>query len=328
MKKKLLIVFCTLFLITGCGDVKLKNGENAVVTFKEGAISSDELYKDLKESYGAEKIMNLIDLYLLNKLYPQTDEEKSYVNQSVKAIKEDAQTMGVDLSIYLTYYYGVSNESALEDYLSLNYKRDLWKTDYAKETVTATQIEDYYEQEVYGDIDASSILITIDVNEDADDDEKKEAENKALDKAKSIIEELKNGTDFASLAKENSEDESTAGNGGAMGSINSDDVNSEVWEALLDMKDGDYSDEPVKASNGYYILYRTSQKDKPELNDELKETIIEKVASEITADPLFSVKSQKALREKNEMKFVDKDLEKAYNELLTVYENQQMASTN
>lgn len=328
MKKKLLIAFCTLLLITGCRDVKLKDGENAVVTFKNGGISSDQLYKTLKDAYGAEKIMDLMDTYLLKDKYKETQEEKDYIKQTIKSVKESAKSMNVDFNLYLTYYYGVADEEAFKDYLSLNYKRDLWKNDYAKEIVTDKQIEEYYESEVYGDIDASSILITIDVAQDADDDAKKEAENKALDKAKSVIESLKDGKDFASLAKENSEDESTSANGGAMGLINSDDVNAEVWKALLDMKDGSYSKEPVKASNGYYVLYRTSQKEKPELNDEVKKTIIEKVGEEIAAETGFSVESQKALREKNEMKFVDTNLEKSYNDLLSTYESQQSSTTN
>ena len=61
MKKKILLVICAMLLITGCGkDVKLVNGENAIVTFKEGGISSNELYSVLKDAYGAEKVMDSI----------------------------------------------------------------------------------------------------------------------------------------------------------------------------------------------------------------------------------------------------------------------------
>ena len=35
-----------------------------------------DLYKDLKSTYGAEKIMNLIDTYLLDQLYDETTDEK------------------------------------------------------------------------------------------------------------------------------------------------------------------------------------------------------------------------------------------------------------
>ena len=50
MKKKIILVTCAMLLMTGCGkDVKLVNGENAIVTFKEGGISSNQLYDALKE---------------------------------------------------------------------------------------------------------------------------------------------------------------------------------------------------------------------------------------------------------------------------------------
>ena len=43
--KKIFLLLLSLFLLAGCKDVKLTNGENALVTFKEGGISSDELYQ-------------------------------------------------------------------------------------------------------------------------------------------------------------------------------------------------------------------------------------------------------------------------------------------
>ena len=91
MKKKLFFVLACVFLLAGCNNVKLTNGENAVVTFTEGGISSDELYNSLKESYGAERLMNLIDSKLLNEKYETSTEEKSYINQTVKTTKEKSE---------------------------------------------------------------------------------------------------------------------------------------------------------------------------------------------------------------------------------------------
>ena len=85
MKKILIGLFCIL-LLAGCGSVKLTNGESAVVTFNEGGISTDELYQLLKEKYGAENIMNLVDKYLLDKKYEDTTEQKDYVKQNTKTI--------------------------------------------------------------------------------------------------------------------------------------------------------------------------------------------------------------------------------------------------
>lgn len=328
MKKKILFVIACVFLLAGCNNVKLTNGENAVVTFTEGGISSDELYKSLKESYGAERLMNLIDNKLLNEKYETSTEEKSYINQTVKTTKDAAKKVNADFDLYLAYYYGLKNESEFRDYLSLNYKRSLWAEEYAEETVTDKQIQEYYETEVVGDIDASHILITVDTKDNATEEEKKTAEQKAYDKAKDIIEKLKKGEDFSKLAKEYSKDSTTSSKGGSLGKINKGDYADEVFEALKNLKDGSYSTSPVKSSYGYHIIYRTSQDKKSELNDELTKEIKTTIGKEIANESGFSVKALKALREKNNMKFEDTELEKEFEKLILQYENQAKSSSN
>lgn len=328
MKKKIFFVLACVFLLAGCNNVKLTNGENAVVTFTEGGISSDELYNSLKESYGAERLMNLIDSKLLNEKYETSAEEKSYINQTVKSTKEAAEKVNADFDLYLTYYYGLKNESEFRDYLSLNYKRSLWTEEYAEETVTEKQIKEYYETEVVGDIDASHILITVDTKDGATEEEKKAAEQKAYDKAKEIIEKLKKGEDFSKLAKEYSKDSTTASKGGSLGKINTGDYADEVFEALKNLKDGSYSTSPVKSSYGYHIVYRTSQDKKAELDDDLTKEIKTTIGKEIAAESGFSVKALKALREKNNMKFEDTTLEKEFEKLILQYENQATSSSS
>ena len=328
MKKKIFLVLACVFLLAGCNGVKLTNGENAVVTFNEGGISSEELYKSLKEAYGAEKLMNLIDTKLLNEKYETDSTEKSYVNQAVKSTKEAAEKLNADFELYLQYYYGVSSESEFRDYLSLSYKRNLWVQDYAEEEVTEKQINQYYDEEVVGDIEASHILITVDSKEDATEKEKKEAEQKAYDKAKEVIDKLKNGEDFSKLAKEYSKDSTTADKGGSLGKINTGDYANEVFEALKNLKDGSYSTSPVKSSYGYHIVYRTSQEDKPELNDDLTKKIRTTIGKEKANETGYSIKALKALREKNNMKFEDAELEKAFEKLIQQQENQATASTS
>ena len=314
MKKKILIGFVCLLLITGCKDVKLKDGENAVVTFEEGGISSDDLYKELKELYGGSTIVNLIDKYLLNEKYETSAEEDKYVRQTIKSLESSAKEAGVSLKVYLNAYYGYESEESFRDYLHLNYKRDLWKSDYAKESVNDKQIKEYYESKIYGDIEASDILITIDAKSDATDDEKKEAENKALNTAKEVIEKLKKGEDFATLAKQYSKDSTTAANGGSLGKVNDGDAVAEVLSALRDLKDGTYSTTPVKAADGYHIVYRASMDEKKELDEELTELIRATIGKEIEDTDGFAAKALKALREQNEMKFEDNDLKKYYEE--------------
>lgn len=312
MKKKLLIIFACLLFVSGCKDVKLKNGENAIVTFKEGAISSDDLYNLLKERYSSEVITDLIDSYLLNKKYESSSEEKSYVNQGVKTIEASAEEASTTLETYIKLYYGLKTKDDLKDYLSLNYKRNLWVIDYSKKIVSEKQINQYYENYVYGDVDASAILITVDSNNNASDDDKTASEEKALKTAKEVITKLNNGSDFAKLAKEYSKDQTSANNGGALGKVNKGDLDDVALDALRELKDGSYTKSPVKTSSGYYILYRKSMDEKKELTEELKNEIIEIIAKELQEEDGFAAKALLALREENEMKFVDTTLEKEY----------------
>ena len=323
--KKTILVLASILLLTGC-STKLSNGENAVVTFKEGGISSNDLYKVLKDNYGAKYLMDLIDSKLLKDLYKTDNSETNYVNQNIKSAKKQAKELNAEFDTYLSYYYGVKDENAYRDYLSLNYKRSLWAEDYAKESVTEKQIKEYYENEYVGDMEVSHILITIDANNNSSEDEKKEAEEKALNTAKEVIAALDKGEKFEDLAKKYSKDEDTSKKGGSLGKINVGDYTSEVVDAAKELKVGTYTTTPVKSSYGYHIVYLKSQDKKPELNDDVTNKIKTIVGNEIAQEPNFYVKALKALREKNEMKFKDTALEKEFNKLMTQYENQTQSS--
>lgn len=317
MKKKLLITLCGILLLSGCKDAKLKDGENDLVTFKGlDAISTNALYEELKNQYGAETITNMVDTFLLEEKYDSTNEEKQYVKQQVKSAEEAAKSMGVNLDLYLTYYYGVTSKDAYEKQLVLDYRRGVYATEYAKENVTETEINEYYEKEVFGDIEASQILISVDTSTSATDEEKTSATEKAKKEAEEVIKKLKDGEDFATLAQKYSDDALTAKNGGSLGKVNKDDVSENVINALVALKDGEYSKTPVEDTTGYYILFRTSQDEKPELTDELKETITTTVAEETAKNTQnYKYIAMKALREKNEMNINDSALKKAYDKL-------------
>ncbi len=56
MKKRLMLL-ASLFMLAGCVHISVSTEDKATVTFKDGTITSDTLYKELKDLYGAEKIM-------------------------------------------------------------------------------------------------------------------------------------------------------------------------------------------------------------------------------------------------------------------------------
>ncbi len=315
--KKFLLVFCCLILLAGCGNVKLKNGENAAVTFKDGeGISSDELYNELKKNEGAKTLINMIDTYLLDKEYDVTSEEKKYVKDVISSVKKYAKEYNMEYTTYISQYYGMASEKAFEEYAALNYRRNKWVEDYAKTQVSDKQINEYYEKYTIGDIEASHILISTQATSDMTDDEKDNLNANALKKAKEVIVKLNNGEDFAELAKEYSDDAASAKEGGKLGYFNRGQMVSAFEEAAIALKVSEYSKTPVKTEFGYHIIYKTNQKDKPELKD-VKDDIIKTIADEMmnTDQTLYS-KALKALREKYEMTIKDSSLKNGYDSLV------------
>lgn len=321
MKKILIFCLCAL-LLTGCGDVKLENGENAIVSFNNGdGITAQDLYDELKEMYGVNYLVNLIDAKLLDLEYEETTEELEYVQQIVDSVKSESGDEFID---YIEYYYGVNSEEAFEDYIRLNYRRSLWIEDYAREIVTDKQIEDYYNDVYVGDMEVSHILITSDATSDMTDDEKKAAETEAYNKAKEIIEKLNNGEDFATLAKENSDDSGTASDGGVVGTVNYGmNYDEDFVDAAAALEEGKYSSTPVKTQFGYHIIYKTKQNEKESLEDS-SDTIRDIIAEEsLNNNTLLYSEALEALREKYEMNIVDSDLSSDYEEYL-----KELTSTN
>ena len=315
--KKFLLILCCLVLITGCGNVKLSNGENAAVTFKnDEGISSDEIYEELKKAYGAEALINMIDNYLLNKEYDETSEEKKYIKDTISSIKEYAAQSNVSYLDYISNYYNTKTEEAFKNLVSLSYRRNLWSKDYAKTLVSDKQIKEYYNDYTIGDIEASHILISTQATSDMTDDEKDNLNSEALKKAKEVIVKLNNGEDFAELAKEYSDDTASAKDGGKLGYFNRGEMVSAFEEAAVALKVGEYSKTPVKSEFGYHIIYKTDQKEKPEL-DSVKDDIIEKIASELlSSDSTLYAKSLIALREKYEMTIKDSVLKDGYDSIV------------
>jgi peptidyl-prolyl cis-trans isomerase SurA len=102
--------------------------------------------------------------------------------------------------------------------------------------------------------------------------EKASAEEKANAKKKiyEIYELLKSGKDFNNLAKEHSEDKSSATKGGELDWFGTGRMLPKFEEASYNLKNkGDYS-EPIKTSYGWHIIKKIDQKDLPTFKE--KET--------------------------------------------------------
>ena len=72
--------------------------------------------------------------------------------------------------------------------------------------------------------------------------------------AEDIIEQLKDGTDFAKLAEEKSKDAGSAKHGGDLGYFAHDAMLKPFADAAFAMKVGEISETPVKTTYGYHII--------------------------------------------------------------------------
>lgn len=259
---------------------KLKNGEEVAVKVDKKTITADTLYSELKEKYSMNILIDKIDHMLLDTTYKTDDTETSQVENQIKTIKANYDSDEAYLEA-IKSYYGVESEDEFKDMLSLEYKRGLAVKDYVKDNeVNDTEINNYYETKVIGDVKASHILIKSNASDDDSDSEKQAKEEKALEKAKKIIAKLDAGEDFAKLAKKYSDDEGTAEDGGNLGYFNTDDNYSEEFVmAAAALETGKYTEEPLKTEYGYEIILKVAEKDKAKLDD-IKDDIKSTLADE------------------------------------------------
>lgn len=303
-----------LLLTTGCGKVPvLENGQEAVVTLKGEFISVDSLYNEMKERYALNVLLDLIDTNILNQKYKTDEEAKNEVQEQIDLLMAQYGNGNEATLLQLTYSnWGIDNMDDLEDYLMLQYKRNKAVEDYSKSIITDKEINKFYEEKIFGDISARHILISPEVSDDATDAEKTAAEEEALKLANEIISKLKNGENFSELAKEYSDDESSASDGGLLGDFVYGDMVEEFEEVAKKLEKGKYTTTPVKTTYGYHIIYKENQKDKPEL-DTVKDDIIEELASDkLTEDPTLEITALEELRKKYEVKIEDDALNKQY----------------
>ncbi len=330
--KKIVISLSALaivsLLITGCGKkAELKDGAEVAVSVKGSKITATEYYEEIKENNISE-LIDMIDHALLDKSYKTDEDENKAVKKQIDQIKSNYGSNEDTYKAFLLQYFGVKDEKEFEEMLRLEYKRNKAVKDYVEDNLTEKEIKKYYDENTYGEIKASHILISVDASDSATEEEKKEANEVAEKKAKEVIQKLKDGAKFADLAKEYSSDKANNEKGGDLGYFDPNEMADEFKDAVVKLKKDEYTKEPVKTKFGYHIILKTDQKEKESLNkvkDEIKETLAEQKISE---DNSIYYESLVKFRESKNIKWNDSALEKAYNDYMDNLIKQSKANTN
>lgn len=338
MKKKVLILGVCSLLLCGCGKIPtLSNGDEAVVTFKDGnMISANDFYEEIKNNFGLNTLLNMIDKFVFESEFAdEMENANTYADAVIDQLKtnygsEEELLIALQSSGYQTI-------EAYKDFVYISYLQNIAIEAYVSDNITEDELKEYYENDVYPDMTISHILITPDVTDDMEDEEKEKAENTAKETVEKIIDELntakKNGDDieetFAKLAKEYSEDDDSKEDGGSLGEINIGSLDSnydELVKAASELKDGEYSTEIITTELGYHVILKTKTGEKKSYDDSLdsmKESITQ---DKLTEDQSLMVDAIRYYRDLYELDIVDSELDSQYsiymNNLINTYKNQ------
>ena len=337
MKKKVLILGVCSLLLCGCGKIPtLSNGDEAVVTFKEDEmISANDFYEEIKNSFGLDTLLNMIDKHIFEAEFPDEMENgEAYAEAAIDQLRTNYETE--EELLQALQYYGYQTVEAYQNFVYISYMQNVAIEAYVKNNITEEELQDYYDNDVYPDMTISHILITPDVTDDMSDEEKEEAENTAKEQIENIIDELNeakdNGEDiestFAKLAKEYSEDDDTKDDGGNLGEINIGSLDSnydELIKAANSLKDGEYSTEVITTELGYHVILKTKTGEKASYDDSvdtMKDAITE---DKLNSDQSLMVDAIRYYRDLYELDIVDSELDNQYsiymNNLINTYEN-------
>jgi peptidyl-prolyl cis-trans isomerase C len=121
---------------------------------------------------------------------------------------------------------------------------------------------------------------------------------KTEDEAKAIIDQLKGGADFATVAKEKSEDKGSGANGGELGWFAKNVMVKEFADAAFAMKPGETSEAPVKSQFGFHVIRLEERRTQPaptldsqrdQIRAQLSEEVVQALVTQLRKDAKVEV---------------------------------------
>ena len=294
-KKAILPVALSISVIglAGCSS-----GGTKYISSKAGDVTE----KDIVESIGANQLSKaatsmMIQKVLLDKYKNKIDEK--VIDEQLKKAQE--QYGGKDKFEQILKQQGFTLDK-YKDGLKVKAAQTLMINEYAG--ITEDKIKESYEKNKH-QYHLAHILISVKSNSNpnglSDEEDKKKAEE--------VLKKVKDGGDFASLAKEYSNDTENASSGGDLGWSSKENTKfvSEFSNAAYSLNKDQVSD-VVKTPFGYHIIKVLDTKDSS--YDELKTSLEERAAEQaVKSDNTIVSKALKKLFEEYNVKSDNSDVE-------------------
>ena len=295
MKKKFVgaLALASTFALAACSNGSSEN----VATTKYGNVTKDEFVTAMKDSVGEQTLQRLVLTKVLEGSIEDAKSLKTAADEEVAKLV--AQYGGEPKLLAALQQSGITSVDAYRQTLYLN----KLMTEAVKKAANFSEddIKAYYDA-WEPKITVQHILIA--AKSDASDEEKAAAKTKAEE----LIKQLKDGADFAELAKANSADTGTAAKGGQIGPFKRSDMVTEFSTAAYDLKNaGDITETPVQTQFGYHIIKLVSKEEKKPF-DEMKEQMEKEMLDAKLKDAAYLHQTMVDLVKAADVKITDESL--------------------
>jgi parvulin-like peptidyl-prolyl isomerase len=204
----------------------------------------------------------------------------------ILALAQEAKTEKLDQSPKVQMQVRLAQDQTLANNMFREWQENAKPDDAA--------LHAYYDQHKaeFEEVKARHILIRFKGSQMPADPAKKElTEEEALAKATELRAKIVAGADFATLAKENSDDKGSGANGGDLGAFGKGMMVPAFDKEAFALPVGEIS-QPVKTQFGYHIIKVESHGAKP--FDDVKANIMKKLPGEMAQKSLSDLKAKKA----------------------------------
>lgn len=294
-KKAILPVALSISVIglAGCSS-----GGTKYISSKAGDVTE----KDIVESIGANQLSKAATSMMIQKVL--LDKYKNKIDEKVidEQLKKAQEQYGGKDKFEQILKQQVFTLDKYKDGLKVKAAQTLMINEYAG--ITEDKIKESYEKNKH-QYHLAHILISVKSNSNPNGLSDEEAKKKAEE----VLKKVKDGGDFASLAKEYSNDTENASSGGDLGWSSKENTKfvSEFSNAAYSLNKDQVSD-VVKTPFGYHIIKVLDTKDSS--YDELKTSLEERAAEQaVKSDNTIVSKALKKLFEEYNVKSDNSDVE-------------------